>query len=160
MDYHHPTTEPTEAQAERAASLGRFNRLAVYFPLVLFSLVAFGIVAVLLYYNLAWPNEPLRQFTGAVASLVIILGSIPLLLLCAILPLGALFAFVYGRQEGYAPLRRLQHLLWRIDERVAGIRQSVGTAAPKVAEPVIAAHARAAYLRVLLQHAREIVRRS
>jgi hypothetical protein len=159
MDYQ-PTTEPTEAQAERAASLKQYNRLVVYLPLALFSLVAIGIIAVLLYYNLAWPNEPLRQFTGAVAGLVIILGSIPLLLLCAILPMGALFAFVAGRREGYAPLQRLQRLLWRLDNGITGVRQGVEAAAPKAAEPVIAGHARAAYLRTLLQHLKEMVKRS
>jgi hypothetical protein len=154
------TNGPTEAQAERAASLTKFNRLVVYLPLILLSLVVAGIVAVLLYYNLVWPNEPLRLFTGAVANLIIILGSIPLLLLCAILPLGALSAFVYGRREGYAPLQRLQRLLWNVDNGVGGIQQHVEAAAPKAAAPLIAAHARAAYLSTLLKRVRQIVRRS
>jgi hypothetical protein len=154
------TNGPTEAQAERAASLTKFNRLVVYLPLILLSLVVAGIVAVLLYYNLVWPNEPLRLFTGAVANLIIILGSIPLLLLCAILPLGALSAFVYGRREGYAPLQRLQRLLWNVDNGVGGIHQHVEAAAPKAAASLIAAHARAAYLSTLLKRVRQIVRRS
>jgi hypothetical protein len=154
------TNGPTEAQAERAASLAHFNRLVIYLPLFLFSLLAAGIVAVLLYYNLVWPNESLRLFTGAVANLIIILGSIPLLLLCAILPLGALSVFVYGRREGYAPLQRLQRLLWSVDNGVGGIQQHVEAAAPKAAAPVIAAHARAAFLSTLFKRVRQIVRRS
>jgi vacuolar-type H+-ATPase subunit I/STV1 len=159
MDYLQ-TNEPTAAQAERAASLKRFNRLAVYLPLVLFFLVALGIVVVLLYYNLAWPNEPLRHFTGAVANLVIILASLPLLLLCALVPLGALFAYVYGRREGYAPWQRLQRLLWGIDNGLTGVQQKVEAAAPRAAAPVIAAHARAAYLSTLFKRMREMLRRS
>lgn len=154
------TNGPTEAQAERAASLKQFNRLAVYLPLLLFALVALGLVAVLLYYNLVWSNEPLRRFTGALANLIIILGSIPLLLLCAILPLGVLFGYVYGRRQGQAPLQRLQRLLWGIDNRVGGMQRQVEAVAPQAAAPLIAAHARAAYLSTLLQRIRQIVRRS
>jgi hypothetical protein len=151
---------PTDSQKERAASLSRFNWFFVYLPFLLLTIATLVIMGLLLYFNFARPNEPLRTFTGGVANMVIILGTLPLLLLCSLLPLGALFLFIYGRRQGYAPLQTTQHLLWRLENIVGQVQTKVNQTVPKVANPVIAGHARAAYIRSLLNNVARFRQRS
>lgn len=152
--------QPTIAQKERAASLQRFNWLFVYLPFALFALIWLVIIGLLLYTNLAFPNESLTTFTAAVANTVVILGIAPLLILCPILPLAILGLVIHGRREGYAPLRRLQTLFWKTDNALARIQVKVENATHTAAKPLIQGHARAAYVRTLLTNLKGLFKRS
>jgi hypothetical protein len=91
------------------------------------------------------------------ADIIVILTTMPLLLLCAIVPAGATFLFIRGRRNGSAPLQRLQRLLWRADNGLTEVRQKTTEIAPRVARPVISLHAAWAYLRTFLGQLREIL---
>jgi hypothetical protein len=155
---------PNNAQLERAAALRRFNWLYIYTPIIVAALICIVLIG-LLFWGAFSPNiTGTRNFASALADIVIILTTLPLLLLCAIGPVGALALFVYRRQKrvdspapGYG---RLHILLWRLDTLVSKGQVMIETALPKVAQPVIQANARAVYWRTLIKNWREIFNRS
>ena len=137
-----PTFQPTVAQLERAAALQRFNRLAVYLPLVLFALV--GLVLFVLMLINALPNEGsrnTREFLSGIADIALIAAIIPLWLVATVIPIGVIVLLVQMRQRDVSPFRGLQTLLWRIESKVGQLQQKTNELAPKAAAPVIKANA-------------------
>lgn len=151
---------PTPIQQERAASLRRFNRLYVYVPVSLFSVVAILITVFLLYLSLNPPTEETLKTISGIADAVLILGTIPAIIVCGIVPTLILVTTVQARKRGMAPLRQLQTLLWRMDSGVGMVRQKVDETAPKIARPFITVHAKLVYFQTLLKRIPHLLRRS
>lgn len=145
-----PPFEPNAEQLERAERRQRFLRLYVYLPLGLVIFISIAIIILLLVAIFSPNNTDATVFTSALADIIVILGTLPLLLLCAIVPL-AYLAYVLNRRQRrqqfpetgpLAEYGRLQIFLWRLDSFVATTRRTTQETAPKVADPVIRANAR------------------
>lgn len=159
---------PTAEQGERLKARRRFNRLYVYLPL---GLVAF--LWLLLIMGLAWltvagrwfyvdtNQEYYRGLVSGVADAVTILMLAPLILLCT-LPLAAAVGVAVWRRkrrkEAATPYGALA-IFWRIESLISRIGAGIGTFMPRLAQPVISAHAAATYVRVLLQQIKNILSR-
>ncbi len=150
-----PGYEPTAAQLVRAASLRRFNWFYVYVPIGLFGLIALLLIGLLLWGALSPNIIGTREFASGLADIVIILTIIPLLLLCAIVPLAAIGLVIYRKQQPEREHGRFQTLFWRLDTVVDKARDKTDTAAPKAADVVISGHTRAAYWRALFNNLRK-----
>ncbi len=82
--YREPTFEPTAAQLERDRLLRRRNRLYIYLPLGIVSLISATLI-VLILIGLFAPGEPgTVVFISAVADIIIILWIFPAIILTAL----------------------------------------------------------------------------
>lgn len=143
--------QPTADQLARDAALRRFNRLYVAVPIGLGVLVALVIIGLFLFLILAPDSIAAAQYISNLADIVMILGTIPLLVLCAILPI-AYLAYLANRRQRRAqqpvisgPMAnrsRVQAALWRVESAMDTVKQKTDETAPKVAEPFIYANAR------------------
>jgi hypothetical protein len=136
--------QPTPAQLERAAAQRRFNALYVYTPLVIFSLLFVGFLVAMIYFAVV--RDPWRPMVSAVADLLVILAIVPLLLLSALLPAGAIALFVEGRRREWQPYRTIQVLFWRLDSLVARVQRMVLTGADWIAPYTV--RFRATFIRI------------
>lgn len=123
--------QPTPEQIARATAQRRFNALFVYSPLLLFTLALLGFSIAMIYFAVV--REPWRPMVSAVADLLVILTVLPTLLLCALLPAGAVAVVIQGRQRGWTPLHSLQVLFWRLDSLVSRVQRIVHDGAVKAA---------------------------
>jgi hypothetical protein len=139
--------QPTAAQQQRAAALRRFNWLYFYLPITLISLGGLALFVYLLWSSLPAEQTQERLFVSALADIVIILTVLPTLLLCAIVPGAAVYLTMHGRKAGWAPLRKLQTLFWRLEGLLAKIDGPIRQVSDKTAQALIQAHSRAAWLR-------------
>ena len=146
-----PEYQPTVAQLERAAAIRRFNFLFVYLPIGFISLVALVTVFGLLYMAIFPPNEETLQTISGMADAATILGIVPLLVLCAIVPTLAVVATVQGKRHGIAPIMQLQLLFWRLDAGMASLKRTIGRLAQKLANPFITIQAVFAFARSFLR---------
>lgn len=154
-----PAYEPTTAQLERAVSLRRFNWFYVYIPLGLAGLGILVLVVLLLWGTLSPHILGTREFASGLADVVVILAIVPLLLLCAIVPLATIGFYIYRRQQPKREHGRIQPLFWRLDALVDKVRGKAKTTIPKAAEPIIAGNSRIAYWRTLFENIRNIFTR-
>lgn len=152
--------EPTPEQAARADQLRQFNRLYVYGPIVALSLVVVGLIVWLTIVALAPTSQAARITLSAVADAVLIMGIVPLMLLCAIVPVFFLVATFQARQRGIAPRRQLQRWLWIVDSSVGKLGKRVDGVAQRLAKPFVAAHARASYVGALWTRLVRLISRS
>lgn len=155
-----PEYQPTPNQLERAAELRRFNRWFVYLPITVAALIVLFVIGLLFWVTLIQPGENSRETVSGVASSVVILASVPMTLLCALPSVLVIWAFVQGRQNGTAPIKRIQTIFWRIDSLVLKLQSAVYDATPKVSGVVIKAHAVAAYIRNLFNQLINLLKRS
>lgn len=147
--------QPTPEQLERAAALRRFNRLYLYLPLAVFSLAGLVLIGLLLW-GVFSPNiVGTREFASGLADLVVILTTLPLLLLCALVPAGAVGLAVYRRQQPKREHGRFQTLIWRLDALVTKAKDTAATTLPKAAAPLIKGHAWVAYVRTWYETVRQ-----
>jgi predicted PurR-regulated permease PerM len=161
---------PTPEQSERAGALRRFNWLAVYAPLIVAGLIVIVLVALLLWGALSptMTRTDTRAFASGLADIVLILAMLPLLLLCLIGPLlaGGLGYLAYQRrQQALTPgtiwPNSLHTLLWRLDRLLDSVQSKLRMSyLPKVANPLISTHARAAYIREWGRQLKKLLNRS
>jgi len=155
------TFEPTVAQEDRAKALRRFNRLFVYVPV---GFVGLGVLIIigLLFWGSFSPNiTGTREFTSALADIIIILTIAPLMLVCAIFPAGLIALMVYGakKPEG-SKYGRMQTALWKIHNFADKLQSNRQVIVDKAARPVIQGHARFAYYQSILKFIGRIFSRS
>lgn len=144
----------------RAAWLRRFNWLALYLPLGLAGLVGLVLVGLLLWGVLSPNITGTREFASGLADIVLIVTIMPLLLLCAIVPLAAIGFAIYRRQQPQREYGRLQPLFWRLDSLLGKVHNKAETALPKAANAVISGHTRMTYWRELIKNLRkQLIRR-
>lgn len=159
-------TQPTSEQEARRARLRRFNRLVIYLPVGLVTLAWIALVAVLFWLSIVgeWfaidtDQANYRQLFSGVADTVTILALLPLLLLCALPSVGAIALVVYRRQrKADAPPAPSLPLLWRIENIIREARDRSAAALPKIARPIINAHATGAFIQRLILELKQIIR--
>lgn len=161
-----PSTQPTPEQEARRARLRRFNRLVIYLPLGLVALAWIALVAILFWLSVAgeWfaieTNQThYRQLFSAIADIVTMLALMPMLLLCALPPVGAIALVTYRRQrKTEAPSAPSLPLFWRIENIVRAVRDRTAVTLPRMARPVINAHARSAFIRRFILEVKQIIK--
>jgi len=94
------------------------------------------------------------------ADIVVTLTILPLLLLCAIVPVGTIALVVYRRTQPKKPYGRVQTLLWRLDSLVVRLQARSQQLLPRASNILIEGHARAAYLRALSHELKRFIGRS
>lgn len=85
---------PTSAQLERTKAFKRFNRLYVYLPIFLGSLIIVGLWIFLGWITFSNPEGSTLSFVSGLADLILILILLPMVLIGLIGPL-ALFGLIY-----------------------------------------------------------------
>ncbi|UCG24950.1 MAG: hypothetical protein JSW55_02855 [Chloroflexota bacterium] len=151
---------PTRKQAERDAALRKFNLLFVYGPIGLIGAVLLGLVILLLIVALNPPSDEALLFISGLADVAIVIALIPILIIGAA-ALGVIaYGYVRARQQGMAPVRQTQRLLWRMDNVIGRLRGRTEETASKVARPFISAHGIVAYIKSLINQALRLVKRS
>ena len=153
--------QPTPDQELRAQALKRFNRLYIYLPigfLVLISLLLLGLMSWQIF---AADGPQTRQFASGLADIIIIFTTIPLLLLCAIVPAGAIGYYVYRRQKEESRKNgRLQTIFWRVDHILERTQQKTDETLPKITSPLIKGHGFFAFLQEIWRQLRNTLNRS
>jgi hypothetical protein len=165
MDARNPVqevveTEPTVSQLARAEKLRRFNRLYIYTPIVIASVVALAVVLFLLYVALIQPSIKGLETISAIADAAVILGAIPPLVIGGVLLALILAIAVQARRRDIAPLRESQLFLWRVDRFATYLGRASGDLALKIATPFIWARAWAAYVRTFASQLKNMLKRS
>lgn len=158
--------QPSQEQEERLARRRGFNRIFVYLPLGLGVILWLGLILGMAWLSVAgdWfamdTNQPyFRGLLSGVADAFTILMLTPILALCAIPTLLAGAFTVYRRRrrkekEGQEPSLPL---MWRIENVVISIRETVSEAAPKVVRPLVTAHGMATFTRTFLHELKQII---
>lgn len=140
-----PVYHPSARQRERAASLRRFNRVAIYLPVSLAGIIVLLLIGLLLWGVLSPNIRGTQEFVSGLADLVLILTIVPLMLVCALLPLAAIGYAVYRHQQPKREYGRLQILFWRLDSWLEKAKEKVEAVAPKVTQPIIVSRAQWSY---------------
>lgn len=152
-----PSYQPTAEQLARDEALKRYNRLYLMLPLAIAVLIALGLLITLIVLAFLPNHDSIRQFISGMADIVIILASIPMTLLCAILPI-AYIAFAWNRrqqrqmypQTGPMAYRgRIQSFLWWVQSKLDQVQAAVERGSTGVANRVMGAHERFEYYRTL-----------
>ena len=155
-----PSHEPTQEQAERAAALRRFNWMFIYGPIGLAAAITLGLVIFLLIIALNPPSDEALLFISGLADVALVIALLPFLIVGAAL-LGLIaYGYVRARQQGMAPVRQTQRLLWRMDNLVGRLRGRTKEAASQVARPFISAHSIVAYVKALMYQTSRLLKRS
>ena len=79
-----PIFEPSTRQLERAASIRRFNRIYIFLPISLASIIALALTILLIFLALGIGTVEVRETISGIADSVLILTIIPTMVLCAI----------------------------------------------------------------------------
>lgn len=151
-----PIVHPTNEQEERRARLRRFNRWVLYFPVGLVVAGWLVLIGVLIWLAVAgdWfamdtNQSDVRQLVSGVADVFTMLMLVPPLLLCAV-PIVASVALVIVRRQRAADKAAGSPslpLFWRIENVITSVRDTVADTMPRLANPVINAHATAAFIK-------------
>jgi heme/copper-type cytochrome/quinol oxidase subunit 4 len=152
--------EPTQEQAERAAELRRFNLLFIYGPIGLIAAIVLGLVAFLLIVAVNPPSDEALLFISGLADVAIVVALLPILIVGAALLSLIAYGYVRARQQGMAPIRQTQRLLWRMDNVVGRLRGRTKEIASIVASPFISANSLVAYVKALINQVLRLLKRS
>ena len=153
-------TQLTPAQLERQKRLDRFNRLTIYLPLGVLTLLIVGVVGLMLWLTLFGDAESIsewRSFSSATADLIIILMVLPMILFVAVVPILAAGWFWYTWESPRPVESWLQRWLRRTDRFVERSAQHVDTASKKAADLSIQYHAASTRVGRVIQRAQQFV---
>jgi len=151
--------EPSVSQLARAKAMRRFNRLFVYTPVAFLGLVGLVLIGLLLWGSLSPHITGTREFASALADIVIILTVLPLMVMCAVVPLAAIAYAGYRRRGEKRAHGRLHLLFWRLESLLERAQRGSGAGMNKLARPVIEGHARAAFLSTLFNRLKQTIKR-
>ena len=154
---------PTPEQLERLEKRKRFRNRYIYAPVIVVTLLWLVTIAILLWLVWGAENEvEYRAILSGIADAIAILFLLPAVLLCALPPLAIAGFYVYRRQQRRpqpAGVERLP-LLWRVENVIVRVQRRLETSIlPAIANPVITAHAVAAFIRTFIVELRKIVSR-
>ncbi len=137
---------PTPEQLERKAGLRRFNKLYVYLPMGIFAAIAI-ITTVALFWG-AFAGDPAQRriFISAVADIVVILATIPLILTFTVLVGAAAAAYFYARSLPKQKNGRVHVFLWQLNNGINKVGNKTDDIAPKLIKPITASHGVQSYL--------------
>ncbi len=145
-----PNFEPSTRQLDRASSIRRFNRIYIFLPISLASIIALTLTILLIVLALGIGTDEVRETISAIADSVLILTIIPTMVLCAIVPTAFIAVSIQTRQRGIAPIRQTQFFFWRVQDRLGLLGARIGNLMQKIREPIMRISARYAYIETLL----------
>lgn len=161
--------QPSAEQRERRERRKRFYRLRVILPMVLVALLWLVVTLLLLWLTVAgeWfaidtDQAYYRTLVSGISDFLLILAILPLLLLCALPSALTVGLVVYRRKQKQArpPEPEKLPLLWRVENGIKQVEQRLAQdILPKVAQPVISAHALVAFVKAFVRELREIITR-
>lgn len=155
-----PEYQPTAVQLERAQALRSFNRLFIYLPLALLALTVVGLAVAMGWLTLFADTATemrAREVVSGVADIIVILVTLPLTLVCALLPAAAIGLYVYDRGRERTRIASLQRLIWRGEAKIYPLVEKLLRLLPKVARPIIKINTTLAYFGVLWARFKRIV---
>ena len=85
-----------------------------------------------------------RETVSAMADIIIIFATVPMILSCLLVPLLALT--LATRQRERSSIERLQRLLWRVDNVALAMRDKTATFTPRLTQFVVTFNGWLAYL--------------
>lgn len=152
-----PAYQPTTEQLARDQALKRHNRLYVLLPLGIAVIIALGLLITLIVLAFLPNHDSIRQFISGMADIVIILASIPMTLLCAVLPIAYVALALNRRQQrklypqtGPMAYRgRIQSFLWWLQSKLDQLQTAIENGSTSLANRVMRAHERFEYYRTL-----------
>ncbi len=145
-----PIFEPSTRQLERAASIRRFNRIYIFLPISLASIIALALTILLIFLALGIGTVEVRETISGIADSVLILTIIPTMVLCAIVPTAFIAVSIQTRQRGIAPIRQTQFFFWRVQDWLGLLGTRIGNLMQKIREPIMRISARYVYIEILL----------
>ena len=145
--------EPSAEQLLRRKSLRRYNWLALWLPLGVLIILVLAVLVSMIW--LSFEGMPQmdrwRVFVSAMADTTIILSTIGLTLSCLLGPGLGIGLMVYGRNQKWAPINRLQQLLWQLEGGLTRVQSKVDQVAARSAAEVIERRSALAYWEALLK---------
>ena len=161
---------PNAKQIARVAAMRRFNWLYVYTPLLTGSLIFLALIGIMFWGVFSPQVEGTQLFLSAMADVVIILISLPLIMLGLLAPiaLGGIIFYNYNkrkeRKESLDPdpvvAGKLQRLIWQLDSFLDNVYAKISDVLPKIANPIIQLNSLLAYLETIIKRIKKIITRS
>ena len=151
--------QPTSEQLRRNEELRRFNRVYIYFPIAIVTILAFSIVLSLILYVILADSTEYLDTVSAIADVILVITIIAIMLMIVLFLAIAGAVYFQARKADIAPLRAIQVLFWRLDLFTVRIQRGVNDFVPKLANPFIRVRARFAFWRVLLNKLKNLFSR-
>lgn len=161
--------QPTVQQLQRAQALRRFNWLYLYLPLGLFGAVWIGLIGGMIWLTISgrWfameTNATYyRQLYSGIADGVLILAMTPWLVICALPTLLAVALVINRGQKAQNEASRPEQLplFWRVENSLDKFYGQIEKTLPKLARPVITAHALVSFLKTILNQIKQLIKRN
>lgn len=149
------TYSPTAEQLARDEMRRRYLRRNVYAPIIATAVILAALLVLIIVLAFGFYSPRVASFITGMSALIVILFSIPIILLMALMPITWLVIKANQRQQRknfpqtgpMAYRSRVQTLLWQIDGLLIAVQQGVEGAGERLRRPLIALHARFAYIR-------------
>ncbi len=151
--------EPSAVQLARAAALKQYNWFSIYIPLIIVAVLIVSAAVWMLWGTVINPDLENQRviLVSALADLVIISVTLPMIVACLILPIAAVALVNYDRKRERTRIESLQRLLWRVDSVFEKIRQKVEETTPKISKPVIQLNSYIAFIRRFFLRLKQII---
>ena len=150
-----PAYIPTPEQLARDEMRRRYMRRNVYAPVIAAAVIFAVLLLLIIVLAFGFSTPEVASFITGMSALIVIIFSIPIIILLALIPITWLALTANGRQKRrnlpkagpYAYRGRLLTLLWQIDGLLISVQRGVEGVGEKLRRPLIALHARSAYIR-------------
>lgn len=151
--------EPSAVQLARAAALKQYNWFSIYIPLLIVAVLIISAAVWMFWGTVINPDLENQRviLVSALADLVIITVTLPMIVTCLILPIAAAALATYDRKRERTRIESLQRLLWRVDGLFEKIRQKVEETTPKISKPVIQLNSKLAFIRRFFLRLKQII---
>lgn len=145
---------PTLEQLERERALKRFNRLYIYTPVAIVTVIVIGLLVLMLIGIFAPGLVGAEGFLSGLADTILVLWMIPMSLFCAIGPI-AYIAYLINRRQRRSQLppdspllrhSRVEMALWRAQDISDQIDQKGDDVSDRIAKPFFSVGSLAAYV--------------
>jgi hypothetical protein len=155
VPYSRTTYRPTAEQLARDELRQRYLRRNVYIPIIIAALIAIALFVLIVVLAFGIRSPQAMSFIAGMSALVVIMFATPLIILMALMPISWLVITLNRRQKRknfpetgpMAYRSRVQTLLWQLDGLLDGAQDGVDSLSVRARRPLVALHARAAYLR-------------
>jgi hypothetical protein len=145
--------QPSAEQLNRNEALKRFNRLYVIVPVAIAAVIALALIIALTVFAFLPNNVETRRFISGLADIVIILATLPMTLLCAVLPVAYVAIALNRRQQRrlypqmwpMASGGRIQLFLWWLQSQLDLVQASIESGSTVLANKVMKVHERFQY---------------
>lgn len=150
-----PTYIPTPEQLARDEMRRRYLRRNVYAPIIAAAVIFAALLILIIILAFGFSTPQVASFITGMSALIVIMFSIPIIILMALMPITWLALAANRRQQranlpktGPMAYRgRLLTLLWQIDGLLIALQRGVEGVGEQLRRPLIALHARFAYIR-------------